>query len=40
MIGHRIIYEDYPIEAISTEYENLEHWHQATKFWTKPKKYN
>jgi hypothetical protein len=40
LIGHRIIYEDYPIEAISTEYENMEHWNQATKFWSKPVKYN
>jgi hypothetical protein len=40
LIGHRIIYEDYPIEAISTEYENMEHWNQATKFWSKPVKYS
>lgn len=35
LLGHHIISEDEPIEAISTDYDNLEHWKHATQAWNR-----
>lgn len=33
LLGHQLIHEDYPIEAISTDQETLLAWHEATRSW-------